>query len=82
MFYDCMFEKSEGKPRFSMLLGGKRVTVGNWVISETAFKNALLVFFLYVCLCTVFVPGVRGGQKRTLDPFKLELDFYGKPPVT
>lgn len=29
--------------------------------------------FLYMCLCTTFVHGVHGGQKRLEDPMGLEL---------
>lgn len=27
------------------------------------------------CLCTVFMYGAHGGQKRTFDPLKLELEI-------
>lgn len=28
---------------------------------------------LHVCMCTVFVPGAQGGQKKALDLLELEL---------
>jgi hypothetical protein len=31
------------------------------------------MFCLNVSLCTVYMPGTLGGQKRTLDPLELEL---------
>lgn len=43
-------------------------------------KKYLFYYFMYVgalpacvCLCTTCVPGVLGGQKKTLDPLRLPL---------
>lgn len=40
------------------------------------FKKMYLVyefFCLNVCLCSICVPGIHGGQKRALDALELEL---------
>lgn len=31
---------------------------------------------LHVCICTTYVPGVLGNQKRVLDPMKLVTDCF------
>jgi hypothetical protein len=33
------------------------------------------VVYVYVCLCTMCVPGAHGGQKRAPDPLDLELEM-------
>lgn len=42
------------------------------MFSKDLFILCLLMFCLHVCMCTVWVPGARGGQKAT-DPLELEL---------
>lgn len=34
---------------------------------------------VYVCMCTICVPGVQGGQKRALYPLGLELQTTEPP---
>ena len=34
-----------------------------------------------LCLCTAYIPGVHGGQKRVLDSLKLELQTVVSCPV-
>ena len=42
------------------------------IFEESCCFN-LWVFCLNVCLCITLVPGAHRGQKRVLDPLKLEL---------
>lgn len=34
------------------------------------------VSHLHVCMCTTYMPGACGGQKRVLDPLKIELQMF------
>lgn len=50
-------------------------------IGKLFFFNLLnlCVCYLQVCMCTVGVPGVIGGQKWALDPLELELWAFVSP---
>lgn len=42
-------------------------------VIEFIFKKVCLGICLLVCLCTSYVPGASGGQKRELDSLEPEL---------
>ena len=31
------------------------------------------MFYLHVCICTMYMPGIHGGQKGAWDPLELEI---------
>lgn len=36
------------------------------------------MLYLYLCLCTISMPGALGGQKRALESLELELQTVGE----
>lgn len=56
----------------------QNVTVKTQAFPSVVLFNKTRVFLFYlcdylVCICTRYVPGTFGGQKRALDPLELEL---------
>lgn len=44
-------------------------------LGQAALNRISLVYFLYVSVFPACVPGAQGGQKRSSDPLKLELQM-------
>lgn len=47
----------------------------NFLMGFVLFVLCVWVFCLHVCLCPTCMAGVCEGQKRALDPLKLELQM-------
>lgn len=53
-------------PRFVKKTLGWKPDMG--IFSFLCFMFVPVVFYLHVCMCTIYVPDASGGQKRTPDP--------------